>query len=409
MNLWEPILAMIMALTSFTIKPDPKAPGGDAVLAYAVDDADAMVHLDWKPTVIDNYPVMTKLADDPLVKQSPELAATLRQAVAQVEGGRAMVKNLVGIDLTTDVTSVTAFARMRAGGAPDVVVVARGKFAADLPQRLAAPTGGKTEVIDGRTAGVLPDGSLIGLTKGGDLVAGNHDLVAARLADGWKPAPRTKGSPWAQIAAALDERPFLVLASKPAPATLAAATAAMPASFGRDLLANHTLAIVSLSATGIGWVYQARDAAFAARVKTSSEGLIDLMRAAHIAPRAVIAMALAALPSYAGRSPAIDDAIKHKDQLAAAVAELTGDGKFTASVTQKGTLVVVTTRGRRLSDVVPVGLVLGFGAIGYMTAGKASAAAPAPALPARPIPARPTRPTTTPRPSTTPRPASGHP
>ncbi len=367
MNLWEPILAMIMALTSFAIKPNPKAPGADAALAYAVDDADVMVHVDLQPTVIDNYPTWQKLADDPLIKQNAELATSLRTAQTQVEGGRAMVKNLIGIDLTTDLTSLTGFVRMRGPGVPDFVLVVRGKFAADLPQRLVQPMGGKPETIDGRVAGATPDGMLIGLTKDGTLLAGQRDLIAPRLADGWKAAPRAKGSAWAQIAGALDQRPFLVVASKPSPAAVGVLAAQVPSSFGRDLIAQHTLAIVSVGATGVGWVYQAKDAAFAARIKLASEGWIELMRAAHLVPRGIIELAVAALPSYAGTSPELDEAIKHKDKLAAAVGELTGDGKFTATVALKGTLVTVTTKGRRLSDVLPLGGVIGLGAIGAMT------------------------------------------
>ncbi|MBK7195330.1 MAG: hypothetical protein IPH80_22845 [Myxococcales bacterium] len=405
MNLWEPILAMIMALTSFTIKPNPKAPAADAALAYAVDDADLVVHVDLQPTVIDNYPTWQKLADDPLIKQNAELAAGLRTAQTQVEGGRAMIKNLIGIDLTSDLTSLTAFARMRGAGVPDFVVVVRGKFAADLPQRLVQPMGGKPETIDGRVAGATPDGMLIGLTKDGTLLAGQRDLIAPRLADAWKPAPRAKGSAWAQIATVLDQRPFFALASKPSAAAATALAAQVNASFGRDLIAQHTLAIVSASATGVGWVYQAKDAAFAARIKLASEGWIELMRAAHVAPRGLVELAVAALPSYAGTSPELDDAIKHKDQILAAVNELTGDGKFTATVTQKGALVTVTTKGRRLSDVLPVGVVVGLGALGSMAFTKQSGAVSGPAgvyAPARP-PARPSTPKPTPRPA--PRPA----
>ncbi len=392
MNLWEPILAMIMALTSFTIKPNPKAPAADAALTYAVPDADVMMHVDLQATVVDNYPTWQKLADDPLIKQSAELAAGLRTAQTQVEGGRAMVKNLIGIDLTTDLTSLTAFGRLRGPGVPDFVLVVRGQFAADLPQRLVQPMGGKPETIDGRVAGATPDGMLIGLTKDGTLLAGQRDLIAPRLADAWKPAPRAKGSAWVSIAAVLDQRPFFVVASKPSPAAAGLLATQVGASFGRDLVAQHTLAIVSASATGIGWVYQAKDPAFAARIKLASEGWIELMRAAHIAPRGLVELAVAALPSYAGTSPELDDAIKHKDQILAAVDELTGDGKFTASVTLKGNLVTVTTKGRRLSDVLPVGVVVGLGALGSMTFAQASSKATATARP--PMIAPPVRPTT---------------
>ncbi|MBK9033831.1 MAG: hypothetical protein IPL61_21615 [Myxococcales bacterium] len=402
MNLWEPILAMIMALTSFAIKPNPKAPTAEVVLEHTVDDADVFVHLDLTPTVIDNYAVWQKLVDEPLVKQMPALRDGLRDASTQAEGGRAMVKSLIGVDLAADLTSITAYAKFKPSGPPDVLVVVRGAIAADLPQRLSQNMGGKPETIDGRVAATTSDGMMIGTAKSGALLVGTRAWVAPRLADGWKAAPRARGSAWAHIATALTPKPFFVLASKPSSSAAAQLATQIPASFGRELVTQHTLAIVTASATGIGWTYQAKDAAFAARIKLASEGWIELMRAAHIAPRGMAELAVAALPSYAGRGAALDDAIKHKDQILAAVGELTGDGKFQATVKQSGTLVTVTTRGRRISDVVPVGLVMGLGALGWVSA---TAPAPAPAtVPARPTP-RPTTVRPPPTRSTTPRPA----
>jgi hypothetical protein len=393
-NLWEPILAILMALTNVAIKPNPGAPSGDAALTYAVPTADLVVHVDLKPTVIDNYPVLAKLAATPALQRDPMLRAQLDGAMLQLEGGRAMVKSLFGVDPATDLTSITGFVALRpaAGTTPDFLVVARGTLPADLPQRLTQQMPATAEVIDGRTAVVTPDGVMIGATRKGELLVGTRALVAPRLADAWQAPPRAKGSAWVSIAAVLDQRPFFVVASKPSPAAAGLLATQVGASFGRDLVAQHTLAIVSASATGIGWVYQAKDPAFAARIKLASEGWIELMRAAHIAPRGLVELAVAALPSYAGTSPELDDAIKHKDQILAAVDELTGDGKFTASVTLKGNLVTVTTKGRRLSDVLPVGVVVGLGALGSMTFAQASSKATATARP--PMIAPPVRPTT---------------
>lgn len=411
MNLWEPILAMIMALTSFAIKPNPKAPGPDVVLEHRVDDADVFVHVDLKPTLVDNYVVWQKLADDPLVKQTPALRDGVRDAMVQAEGGRAMVKGLVGIDLATDLTSLTAFGKVTGSGPPDFLLVIRGNLAADLPQRLTQNLGGKTETIDGRLAAVTPDGMMIGTSKSGAVLVGSRALVAPRLADGWKASARTKGSVWAQVASVLDGKPFLVIAGKPSASALAHAANAVPAGFGRDLLNQAEVVVMSASSTGVGWVYQAKDAAFAARIKLASEGWIELMRAAHVAPRGIAELIVAALPSYAGQSAELDDAIKHKDQILAAVNELTGDGKFQSSVKLSGNVVTVTTKGRRLSDVLPIGLVMGLGGMGAMTMAASPSKAPTPARPTTVRPTTPSRPTTTPRPTTppkpTPRPTTG--
>ena len=371
MNLiWEPVLAIILAITSFSIKSNPKAPDADVALAHAVDEADVVVHVDWKATVGDNYPTFQKLVDDPQIKQVPELAKALRDGITQVEGGRAMAKGMAGLDLVGDITSMTVFGKLPQPGAhqPDFLVVARGSFAADLPSKLARGMAGKEETIDGRVAAAMADGTLVGLTKSGVLIAGKRDWAAPRLADAWKPSTRVKGSAWANIATVLDKKPFFLVASKPS----AEATATMVAkhgsdNFGRDLIANHTLAIVAASATGLHWTYQAKDVAFAARMKTASEGVIELMRAGHLVPRGVAELVVAALPSYAGKSPGIDGAIKHKDKLMAAIDDLTGDGKFTASVKLTGNLVTVETKAKRISDVVPTGVLMGLGAIGYLT------------------------------------------
>lgn len=395
MNLiWEPILAMLLAITSFSVKSNPKAPGADAVLEHAIDEADVVVHLDWKATVGDNYPTFQKLADDPQIKLVPELARALREGVTQAEGGRAMAKNMIGIDLVSDLTSFTAFIKLPPPGRdqPEFLIAVRGNIASDLPSKIAKNMGGKEENIDGRVAASMPDGSLIGFSKSGALLAGKREWVAPRLADGWKALPRSRGSAWALIGATLDKKPFFLIASKPSADAVAHVTQQLGTTdnFGRDLIANHTLGILATTSTGIHWSYQAKDAAFAARVKQGSEGVIELMRAGHLFPRGVAQLAAAALPSYAGTSPGIDGAIKHKDKLLKAIDDLTGDGKFTATVKLSGTLVTVETKGKTISDVVPIGALMGFGAIGFFAARTVTAAPP----PAVVVP--PTRPGTKP-------------
>lgn len=393
--IWEPLLAIVLAITNFSIQPNPKAPDGAAALEHAVDEADVIVHLDVKATVGNNYPTFRKLADDPQVKQAPELAAALRDAVTQIDGGRAMARNVVGFDFVDDVGTLTAFVRMPPGGGqPDFLVVVRGNLPADLPSKLP---GARIETIAGRPAAAMPDGTLVGFAKGGALLAGKREWVEPRLGDAWKPAPRARGSAWAQIGASLDKKPFFLVASKPTPDAAAfLAQQVSTASFGRDLIVNHTLAVVAATSTGLHWTYQAKDAAFAARVKTASEGVIELMRAGHVVPRGVADLAAAALPSYAGTSPGIDGAIKHRDKLLAAVDDLTGDGKFASTVKVTGSVVTVETKAKRISDVVPTGTLMAFAAIGFVST-RAEMHAPAGAAsgsvkPVKPTPPRPVAP-----------------
>jgi hypothetical protein len=161
-------------------------------------------------------------------------------------------------------------------------------------------------------------------------------------------------------------------------------------------VSNHTVFVLAASATGLSWMYEAKDAAFARRMETASKGLIDLMRAAHLAPRGVAQVAVAALPSYARMSKELDAVIAAKDKLMGAVWDLTGDGKFAARVKVDGKLVSVTATGKKFSDVVPSSFVVGLGAIGFLTASRQS---PDDMKPARPPTTKPTtKPATKPAP-----------
>ncbi|HUQ00915.1 MAG TPA: hypothetical protein VM261_00410 [Kofleriaceae bacterium] len=367
------IIAAVLALTSFSIKPNPKAPSADAVLEHAVDDADFVVHLDVAATLGANYSVLAKLPEDAIIKQVPELREQIAQAVMQAEAGRSMAKGMIGFDPVTDISSMTAFVKvLPGGGKPDILVVVRGTFPADLPGKLASSMGGKAGNVDGRATATMPDGTMMATAKGGALLVGKPDWVTARAADAWKAPARTKGSPWARIATALDAKPFFLVASKPSSALVAQATKDLGDNFGRDLIANHTVGVFAASATGVSWMYEAKDAAFAKRMETASKGLLDLMRAAHLAPRGVAQVAVAALPSYAKMSKELDAVIASKDKLLGAVWDLTGDGKFAAKVKVDGNLVTVVATGKKFSDVVPSSFVVGLGAIGFLTAGRDS-------------------------------------
>lgn len=383
------IIAAILAVTSFSIKPNPKAPSADVVLEHAVDDADFVVHVDLQATVGANYATLAKLTDDPLIKKVPELREHITQVLAQVEQGRGMAKAMVGFDPVTDLHSITGFVKMKdPGSPPQFLVVARGKFPADLPGTIAKTGGAKTATVDGRTTATMPDGTVIGTTRSGALVAGDGTWVNARVANSWKAPARARGAAYARIAQALDTRPFLLVASKPSAALVSAMTKDIGDNFGRDLLANHSVAVLALSATGMSWMYEAKDAAFARRMETIANGSVELMRSFHLAPRGFAQIAVAALPSYAGRSKELDAVIGAKDELLKAVYDLTGDGKFAAKVKLDGNLVVMTANGKKFSDVWPASLALGFGAIGFLTTGKSAE------MPPQPVKAQPVKPRT---------------
>lgn len=388
------IIAAIVAVTSFSIKSNPKAPSAEVVLEQAVDEADFVVHVDLQATVGANFATLSKLPEEPLVKQVPELREHVSQVLMQIEQGRNMAKGMVGFDPVTDLHSVTAFLRVKnPGSPPEFLVVARGTFPADLPATIAKSVGAKTATVDGRTTATMPDGTVIGMTKGGALVAGSGVWVNARVANAWKAPARPRGSAYDRIATALNGKPFFLVASKPSADLIAIMTKDVGDNFGRDLLVNHKVGVLALSANGVTWMYEAKDAAFARRMETASKGLIDLMRAAHLAPRGIAQVAVAALPSYAGKSKEIDAMIGAKDQLMSAVWDLTGDGKFAAKVKLDGNLVTASATGKKFSDVVPASFVVGLAAIGFLSAGRSEDAPPhfdakKPAT-AKPVPARP--------------------
>jgi hypothetical protein len=382
------IVAAILAITSFSIKPNPKAPSTDVVLEHAVDDADFVLHLDVAATVGANFAVLAKLPEDALIKQVPEMREAITQALAQIDQGRTMAKGMMGFDPVTDLTSVTAFVKVRDGAPqPDFLVVLRGKFAADLPSTIGKSMGGKGTVIDGRATATMPDGTVIGMSKSGALIVGKADWVTARVADAWKAPVRGRGTPWARIATALDAKPFFLVASKPSAELVKMMTKDIGDNFGRDLLANHVVGVLAAQHNGVTWMYEARDAAFAKRMETMSKGFIELMRAAHTAPRGMAQIAVAALPSYAKKSKEIDAVIASKDKIMDAVWDLTGDGKFAAKVKLDGNLVHVTATGKKFSDVVPASFVGALGAIGFLTSvrGGKSEAMPPPATKATPV------------------------
>jgi hypothetical protein len=233
---------------------------------------------------------------------------------------------------------------------------------------------------------------MMGTSKGGDLLVGKADWVKARVSNRWRggAARAPRSSPWGRIATALDARPFFLVASKAAPELITTLTKDLGDNFGRDLLVNHKVAVLSATATGLTWMYDAKDAAFARRMETASKGLIDLMRAAHLAPRGMAQVAVAALPSYARMSKELDAVVAARDQVMAAVWDLTGDGKFSARVRVDGTLVTTVATGKKFTDVVPASFVVGLGAIGFLTSGRAmDDKAPAMAHPpARAVPPR---------------------
>ncbi|HEV7558594.1 MAG TPA: hypothetical protein VGO00_24155, partial [Kofleriaceae bacterium] len=80
------IIALLLGLSGFSLHPNPKPATADAALMYAMPDADVVVHLDTASIIPGNYKLLTDLPNLPNIKSSPDLAKTMRELVANVEG-----------------------------------------------------------------------------------------------------------------------------------------------------------------------------------------------------------------------------------------------------------------------------------------------------------------------------------
>jgi hypothetical protein len=100
-----------------------------------------------------------------------------------------------------------------------------------------------------------------------------------------------------------------------------------------------------------------------------SDGMLDVMRAAQIAPRGLAKIAIGGLDSYRGQDKLIDDVISHKDDILKLVNTYTGDGNFKVTQTKDANALKLTVRatGKSLSEVLPAGLIVPLAIVGFLT------------------------------------------
>ena len=382
------VISFMLAFGGVGVDANSKAPSADAVLAYAVDDADAVVQLDVAAVGPRNYKVLVGLADDPAVKASPEMLGMAKQIKANLEGVRGMAKSFAGIDPVNDITSVTVFVDLGPDGKTHQMAVARGTFPADFVKKLSGVAGGTAGTIDGRATLEMDPETFLGTAKDGALIVGPKAWVTPRVDDDWKPAKRAKGSAWAMIAKELDDKPFFMVAAKMDEKTAAGAAKEIGDNFAGDLVAGHEVAIIGLHHDGLSIVWKDRTKAGMERVAQLADGTVELMRAAQIAPRGFVKIVLAALDSYKGKDKELDVLIAHKDDLAKLVEQYTGDGNFKVKSDKDGKARTFTLRatGKTLSDVVPVAmLVPAIGAGMWMSMSGSPSEMPVASPPPRPV------------------------
>jgi hypothetical protein len=363
------LITLLMSLSGFSLQQNPKPATPDQALAYALPDADFAVHLDASSVVGGNYKLLLALPNQPAIKASPELSRAVKRAVNEVDGLKGLVKTTTGIDLTTDITDATLFAKVPQAGAPDIVLAVRGKFTTATIDRIAKVAGpapaqrvGNAALLE-LPAGQFPFGA-IAVTKDGTLLAGGTVLVKERLAETWKSPPRPTGSNLAQVASVLEGKPVFAFAMTLSPASRTKLLAEFKGekNFITDVITRHKLAAFSMFRDGIGWTWidstkQGLDA-----MAQISEGTMDMLRAAHVAPRGFAKIMLGALESYRGKKE-VDELIKHKADLWTIVENYTGDGNFKVAIDKNPATLRLTARatGKSLSDVLPAGMLLPVG------------------------------------------------
>jgi hypothetical protein len=382
------VITLMLGLGGFGVQPNPKAPTPDAALQYAMPDADIVMHFDAATVVPNNYKVLASLPSSPAIKSSPDLANAMRKVVGEVEGARGLAKAATGIDVVNDINDATMFVQVVPRQDPNFVAVIHGKFTPANLDKIAKMTSKQvTKVGGGAVVDMGANDPAIGVTKDGVLIAGNLNLVRDRVGDTWKTPARPPGSNLAHAADVIAQKPIYALVVTLSQSARKAANENLgPKNFVSDMVTRHKLATFSVFPDGIGWTWIDSSKAGLDNMETMSVGALDLLKAAHIAPRGFAKLALGALDSYKGADKQIDDVIRRKDDVMKIVETYTGDGNFKTSITKDPKTLKLTVRatGKTLSEVVPAGLVLPLGAMGMMTArndsvGAAPMSAPAPA------------------------------
>jgi hypothetical protein len=222
----------------------------------------------------------------------------------------------------------------------------------------------------------------------GSLLFGTERLVKNKARRGARRRAARRGSAGAMATRLLDRKPFFALVSSPSKVALRRLTREFGSQDNAlsDLLKGHRFASVAMYSRGVEWTYVAISASGVERAKMASQGILQLMRASHLAGRGLANLLLAAIDSYRGQSPEIDSIIKAKPEILKLMDEFTGDGKFheKIDVDRRRRTIRVTAYGRSLSDVLPFAGVLPLGAgVGWLMLGTAAMGPPPQPMPIR--------------------------
>jgi len=363
-------------------------------------DADFIVHVDAQSIIPGNYKLLATLGNQPQIKSSPELARVVSQFVHEIDSARGLAKSSTGIDLATDIYDATLFGKIVPGKDPIFVAAVRGKLTTQVIARIAKMVQKQpTKVGGGVMIEMGGDDPALGVTKDGIMLAGAPTLVRERLADSWKTPGRAAGSTLAHAQEVIAGKPvFAVMLAMSAAARKEATTKIGGKNFITDVITRHKYATFSVYHNGIGWTWGDNSKSNLDAMAMMSEGAIDLLRAAQIAPRGMAKVMLGAIDSYRGDKH-VDELIRRKADVMKIVQAYSGDGNFKAQIDKDPAKLRLSVRatGKTLSEVVPASSMIPLALIGFMSARKVEMT-PAPSTPGK-------RPPVIPRPAKPPAPA----
>jgi hypothetical protein len=395
------IITLLLGLTGFGAEANPKAPTPDVALQYAIPDADVVAHFDGAVVIPKNYEALTKLGDQPAIKASKELTDALKMVTGQLEGARGMVKSAVGLDFVTDIQDGTLFVQIPASGEPTFVAQVHGKFTTKMVETVGKLAGGKvTAVGSGQMMESGGNDPAFGVTKDGVMLVGTPSLVKARL-DKWTMPARKAGSSLANAEALILTKPIFGLSvtlsatAKKRIQSEAEHELGKEKNFGTDLLARGKHFSFGVYSDGVGWTWTDKDKTGMESMALASEGIMDLMKAAQLAPRGVAKIAISALDSYKGKDKQVDALIKKKADLLKLVDLYTGDGNFKVAIDKNTKTNTVTARatGKTLSEVMPISSLMPVGAMMFFGMRSSSPiSTPATSTPATVKPVKPVQP-----------------
>lgn len=356
------VITLLLGMAGFGVQQNPKAPTADQALQYALPDADVVVHVDAMAVVPGNYKVLKALPDQAQIKASPELAKAVRRAIGEIEGARGLARTATGIDLVSDISDATVFFRFVPKQDPQFVATVHGKFTPVTLDKIGKASGGAvTKVGGGAMVDTGSNDPAIGLTRDGVLIVGTSSLVRDRVGDAWKAPTRAPGSGLAHAADTINARPLFAVVLTMSPAARAEVQRNLGGkNFLTDVVQRHKLLSMSVFHDGVGWSWIDSTRAGLDAMALSSEGLLELMKATHIAPRGIAKIALGALDSYKGTDKRIDDLIRRKKDLMTILETYTGDGNFATKIDKdtKALRLTVRATGKSLSEVLPAGFVV---------------------------------------------------